>query len=363
MKNTKSRLNRVVQEDISEIIKTCDYETKLQNKSILITGSNGLIATYLIILLLEINECYDTNIKVYALTRSVEKTKKRFKGYLNKENFLIVDQDVCERVRICERVDYIFHAAGSASAYAIKNNPVDIIKANTIGTINVLDYAVEKNVEKVIFPSTREIYGEIKGCSSIGENDMGMLDPLNSRNCYPESKRMAEAVLESYYQQYGLKYSVLRIAHTYGPMMNLTNDGRVMADFIEAVVNKHDIIMNSDGTAVRSFCYITDTIRGIMDVILKGVDGEAYNLANEREPYEIREIAEKLIQMFPDRNCNLKFAKPNENIRKGYVGYKITRLETNKIESIGWKPKVDLESGMRRTVEYFIEDSLDGDIK
>lgn len=351
----KSGFSAVINDDLTQLIETCSYKKQLEGKSFLITGVNGLIATYLTMFLLEMNHRENTGIKVYALTRNYDRTAELFARYIDDDCFVILNQDVCEPIKLKERVDYVFHAAGSASAYAIKNNPVGIIRANTIGTINVLEYAASVNVDRVLFPSTREIYGKVDGINRIEEHNMGIMDPLNIRNCYPESKRVSEALFESYYRQYGVDYSILRIAHVYGPTMKLEKDGRVMADFIEAVVNKHDIVLNSDGSAIRAFCYITDLIHGVMDVLLQGKTGEAYNLANETEPKSIRDIAEMLLNMFPDRECKLCRKVPDQDIQKSYVNYKITRLDTGKIEKLGWRPMVDLEEGMRKTILHFVE--------
>lgn len=354
MKN-KNVYSNILKEDINGLIASCGFKEKLRNSRILITGVNGLIATYLTMFLLELNREENRGIKVYALSRSLDKTKVIFERYLDDDNFVILNQDVCSPITLDETIDYIFHAAGLASAFAIKNDPVGIIRANTIGTMNVLECAVKTKAKKVIFTSTREIYGEIEGISRVTESDMGVMDPLNIRNCYPESKRMAETLLESYYRQYGVYYNVLRIAHVYGPTMKLVDDGRVMADFIEAVVNKHDIVMNSDGSAIRSFCYITDMIKGILDVMFKGAPCKAYNIANETEPKPVRDVARMLIDLFPERNCSLKMRIDGENVRQGYLGYKITQLDTSKAETLGWKPEIKLRDGMKRTVEHFIE--------
>ena len=356
MKNTENRTNSIFSGDMQRLISDWKYGDMLKGKSIMITGATGLIARYLTSFLLEMNRQKHAGIKVLALARNMEKAENCFSSYLDDELFTIVNQDVCEPIITDAKADYIFHAAGSASASAIRTNPVGIIRANTIGTINIMDYAVKSGSEKVVFASTREIYGRISDISSISEKDMGITDPLESRNCYPESKRMAEAICESYRQQYGIGYSVLRIAHTYGPTMQLEGDGRVMADFIEAVVNGHDILLNSDGTAIRAFCYVTDTVQGIMDVMFKGESGGAYNLANEEEPYQIRDVARQLTEMYPERQLKVVFANPDDSVKKGYLGYKIVKLDTSKLESLGWKPAVGLSEGMKRTVDYFIEE-------
>lgn len=343
-------MNKIIKEDIDRIINRFPYEDYLANKTILITGASGLIAKYLTYFFLVLNAKKNTNIKILALVRNIEKAKQNFK---NDENLIYINQDVCDELNYDGNVDYIFHAASSASATAIKTNPVGIIKANTIGTINILEFAKKHNTKKVIFPSTREVYGKVENIDQINESDMGTIDPMDSRNCYPESKRISEALFKSYYNQYGINFNILRIAHTYGPTMEILNDGRVMSDFIGAVVNNQNIVLNSDGTAIRSFCYVADTIEGILKVLIKGKSGEVYNLSNETEPYMIREVAEMLIKLFPEKELKLLFSNPTDEIKKGYVNYKIVRLNTKKIEDLGWTPSITLEEGLKRTVESF----------
>ena len=347
-------MNKIISKDLDFLAKRFEYKDKIKNKTILVTGATGLIAKNFVMFLLTLNKKFDLNIKVLALVRNVEKAKNVFKDF-ESDNLIYLVQDICEKIEYKGKIDYIFHAAGSCSAEAIKRNPVGIMKANTLGTINVLDLAVEKKVKKVVFPSTREIYGKVEGIDNINESDMGVLDPLNSRNCYPESKRVAETLFRSYMDQYGVNFNILRIAHTYGPGMEIRNDGRVMADFIGAVVDNKNIVLNSDGTAIRAFCYITDALEGIMHVMFKGKSGEAYNLANETEPYMIRDVAQMLVDLYPEKGLKVEFTNPTEEIKKGYLGYKITKLNTSKLESLGWKPQIKLKKGMKNTVDYFME--------
>ena len=347
-------MNKIVTKDMNFLTKRFEYSDEIKDKTILVTGATGLIAKNFVIFLLTLNKKLKLNIKVVALVRNLEKAKNTFKDY-ECENLIYLNQDICDEIKYDGKVDYIFHAAGSCSAEAIKRNPVGIMKANTIGTINVLEFAKEKEVTKVIFPSTREIYGKVDGIDNISETDMGVLDPLNSRNCYPESKRVAETLFRSYADQYGVKFNILRIAHTYGPGMEIRNDGRVMADFIGAVVDNKNIVLNSDGTAIRAFCYITDALEGIMHVMFKAESGEAFNLANETEPYMIRDVAQMLVDLYPEKGLKVEFANASDEVKKGYLGYKITKLNTSKLESLGWKPQIKLKKGMKNTVDYFEE--------
>lgn len=348
-------MNPIIKDDLDKLIKENNTQLeKLKNKRVFIVGANSLIAKYFTYLLLEANKQRELNIKVLILVRNLGKAEKAFKEYFN-SSLEIINQDVCDKIEYKGGIDYIVHSAGSASPQFIINDPVGILKANTIGTFNVLDLAKEKSVKNVLFTSTREIYGKtLDGIKYIKEEDMGSLDPIEPRNGYPESKRISESIFVSYSKQFNIPYTILRIAHTYGPGMEIKDDGRVMADFISCVTNNKNITLNSDGTAIRSFCYITDTVEGILKTLVNDNKNEVYNLSNEKEPYQIREVAEKLVELYPEKKLKVEFADHNNVVLKGgYNKIPLVQLDTGKLESVGWYPKVKLLDGLKRTVDYF----------
>lgn len=339
----------VVKADMEEIVSDGQINYKrLRNATVLVTGANGMLAYYCTCAIMYLNETRGANVKVIALVRNKEKGAARFGMFALNPLFELLVADVCEPIDINEKVDYIIHAAGSASPRYIKEAPLSIINANVIGTMNVCELARKCNCENVLFTSTREIYGAVSGTEFIKETDMGITDPLEARSCYPESKRMAEQILKSYGMQYGVNYTVTRIAHSYGPGMETENDGRVMSDFMSDVINNRDIVLKSDGSAVRAFCYITDAVRGMFYVLLNGDAGEAYNIANENEPMMIRDVAKLMTGMFPEKNISTKLeVRANDG---GYCSYKRVGLDTGKLEKLGWSCKISLEEGVRRTV-------------
>lgn len=355
-------MNSIVLKDIHALIADSDYEKVLAGKTVMVAGATGHIAKYFTYYLLELNRVKNAGVRVIMLARSMAKVEAAYGEYLNDEGVDVLLQDICDELTYEGHVDYIFHAAGAASAAAIRANPLGIIKANTQGTMNVAEFAGKKGA-CVVFPSTREIYGKVDGRERITESDMGTMDPLDSRSCYPESKRMAEAILESARRQYGLDYRILRIAHTYGPAMSIQADGRVMADFVGAVVGGQDIVLNSDGSAIRGFCYVSDTIRGILDAMTKSEPCKAYNLANETDPQMIRDVAKLLVSVSGDDSLSVKYKEADEETKKGYLSYKITRLDTSALEGLGWYPHVTLEDGLRRTLSYFREENSKGSTK
>ncbi len=346
--------NYIVKQDMIDITERENIPfDKINNKTVLITGANGMLAYYFTCVLMYLNFNKNYNIKIIALVRNIEKAKIKFKDFCNDSRFKLIHQDICESIKLNEKVNYILHAAGGASPYFIKNDPVGIIKANTEGTINVLEYARKNQVDNILFTSTREVYGKTSDINLIREEDMGVIDPLDSRSCYPESKRMAEQLFKSYYNQYKIPYTIVRIAHSYGPGMEINSDGRVMADFISNVVNNRDIVLKSTGEAVRAFCYINDAIDAMFLAMLKGGRNEVYNIANETEPMMIRDVAKLLVNEFKHRN--LKVIYDTTSDQNCYCKYKRVGLCTSKIEAIGWKPKINLLEGMRRTVLSYDE--------
>lgn len=345
-------LHKVVQADMNRIVSDTSIPfDKLRDKTILITGATGMLAYYMTCVCMHLNRMESYNIHVIALVRNEQKAKDKFEEFLKNDKFELCVQDVCQPIELQRHIDYIVHAAGAASPWYIKHDPVGIVKANTIGTMNVMECAKNSEPSNVLFLSTREIYGEVRNISMIKENDMGIIDPKEPRSCYPESKRMSEQILQSYYSQYDVPYTIARIAHSYGPGMVIENDGRVMSDFICDTVHGRDIVLKSTGEAERAFCYITDAITALFIILLKGEISQAYNVANETEPVPIRNVAQKLVELFPDNDRKVIFEIAKDT--SGYCAYKRVGLDTSKLEALGWNVKVKLEDGLKNTIYSF----------
>src|SRR5690554_4949812 len=211
--------NPQVQADLAELLQQDIPWQQLKNKTLLITGATGMLASYVGFTLLFLNEKLSLNIHPVFLARNKSKLETVYGEALGQAHILV--QDVCDPISYEGNIDYIFHAAGAASPHYILNDPVGIINANVRGTQQVLELARTHKSINTVFASTREVYGRVEGQNSINESDMGVLDPLDPRNCYPESKRLAESLLMAYHTQYNVNFNSLRIAHTYGPGMQI----------------------------------------------------------------------------------------------------------------------------------------------
>lgn len=319
----------------------------LKGTTVMVTGALGMLSACLVDLLIYLNK-KNFGIKIILLARSSDRLVSRFGNENEKMKFIV--QDIKDKISYSGNVDYIIHAAGNSSPYYISNDPLGIIRANVIGSLNVVEFANSKQTKNILFTSTREVYGKVDDrVTVISEDELGSFDQLEERACYPESKRMAENIFKSASIQYGLNFNIARIAHSYGPGMILS-DGRVMADLLGDVMSNNDIILKSDGSAVRSFCYVTDAISALLYILLSKSTCKAFNVANENEDTSIYNLSQLLISL-SNNVIGLKRKEPESN--NVYCNYKRVKLDTTNLESLGWKPKVALRKGLVNTIKSF----------
>ncbi len=341
---------QIIYEDIKKI-----YENKvivwkkLANKKILITGANGFIVNYIINLLIFLNLEKDFKIKIFLTSRNKEKTKKKFINRKTAKFIKILSHDLKEKLKLTEKVDYIIHAASNASPKYYKNFPIETILPNVIGTYNLLLYASRVKVKSFIFFSSGEVYGNSKN-NTLKEDELFSFNTLDLRSSYVESKKMGETLCYSFYRQKKVPIKILRIFHTYGPSMNL-EDGRVMMDFVKNAKQNKKIMVKGDGRQKRCFCYISDLIEGIFIGLLKGKNGEAYNLSNNREFYSIERLAQTVSKLINKKE--IKFVKRDK--QDAYLASPFSKVypSIKKILKLGFKPKVTIEKGFKRTIDYY----------
>ncbi|MCH5240201.1 MAG: NAD-dependent epimerase/dehydratase family protein [Muribaculaceae bacterium] len=347
-------MNQIVKEDIINILnsKTVPWE-KFRGKHILITGSSGMIPSYLVLVLIMLNEINSYHIKLFLLFRNLKKAQNIFKDYLKKDYINILLQDVCDPISIDDPIDYIIHGASNASPKYYGTDPVGTARANIIGTDNLLQLAKNKKVDSFLFLSSSLIYGELTDeNTTIFETDRGMIDPLDVRNCYGESKRAGENLCIDYYYQYGLNVKIARVFHTLGPFLDL-NDSRAFSDICKSFVKNKNIILRSNGSAKRTFLYVVDAIEALLMILTKGENGEAYNVGSQLNEISIKELAHILIGCYPEKNIKVEY-----NIDPNSIAYSkmknpvnIIIPETQKLQNLGWKEKFGLTETFTRTID------------
>lgn len=345
----------IIREDL-ELIALYDLPwQQLQNKTILISGGSGFLASYLVKALITASDAHHLGIKIICVVRSLEGVVRRLSSFLQHKSLIVIQHDVTLPLPPdFPAADVIIHSASQASPKFYGIDPVGTLMANTVGTSNLLDHAVKHKARRFLFFSSAEVYGSLSTFSSpLDEKSYGYVDPLDVRSCYSESKRIGETMCASWSHQFSLHASVVRPFHTYGPGMAL-DDGRVFADFVADVVNGRDIVLKSDGLARRSFCYIADATVGFLTVLLMGKNGEAYNVANPFADISIRELAFLVSSLFPERKVDVRseIVNANSSYLRSSASHFYPSIE--KISKLGWLPVTNLEDGFRRSIESFL---------
>lgn len=329
----------------------CDLKSAINymdvsDKTFLVTGATGLIGSFIIDTLLYGNMFLGRNNKVIALSRTKERLIERFSYCNNSEWIDFIAQDICNPLQIAEKVDYIIHAASNADPGTYASYPVETALTNIIGTNNVLDYAKNHLGTRVILTSTMEVYGK-NNTIPITEDSVGILDFNEVRSCYPESKRMAENLCKSYHDEYGVWVAVARLGYIYGPTMTNT-DNKVIAQFIRKAINKEDIILKSQGSQLRSYCYVSDVAAGIFTILLRGTVSEAYNIATEKSVLTIAEMAELIAKMY---EMDVVYQNPDYKESKGYSKPIDMVLDESKLIKLAWNAHYTFEDGIMRTIK------------
>lgn len=340
----------VEQRDIDIIMKSpIDWES-FRNKTVLVTGATGRLGMYIVEALNKADIDWNLNMSIIALARSEKKLREVFGNSLKLPNIHTLVQDIIEPIRWEGEVHYIFHTAGAASPQDFTNWPVDTLWGHVQGTRNVLELAHEKKTQKVLYVSTVEIYGEWKSEEGIKEDDMGLIYCDSARACYPEAKRLCETMFASYEAQYGIPYVGVRLCHTFGPGISL-EDGRAFAEFIKNVIDGKDIVLQTDGSAARTYTYVADAIGAILLAFTKGKE-HYYNIANLDNLISIRDLAELIAGLDPNGKVKVVYANRDEQKLK-YLPFKLGIMNVDRITDLGWKPRVGLEEAFRYTLESF----------
>lgn len=315
---------------------------KLTGCNILVTGATGLIGACFVEVLLSRS---DKDYNVYASGRNEERAVSRFAKYIDDPAFHFFKYDVSDPL-VCDiDFQYVIHAASNASPNFFSNNPVEVVKSNIFGVANLMDYGLMHGLRRFLFISTGEVYGEGDG-RVFTEDYSGFVNPVLPRSCYPSSKRASETLCVSYSSEYAVETVIARPCHTYGPYFT-ESDNRVYAQFIRNVIAGEDIVMKSTGEQFRSWCYVVDCVSALLHILLKGENGQAYNIADSSSNISIKELAD-MIAAIGDRKVVVDL--PTVEEKKGFNIVSKSVFSTRKIELLGWRTKGSMLDNMRNTI-------------
>lgn len=320
---------------------------KLKDKTILVTGATGQIGSFIVQSLSEYSFENNFNLTIIAVGRNEEKLHYVFRDYIKNDNIVFMIQDFSESFEWNFSCDYIIHAASNADPKSYSKYPIDTMNVNYISTLNLLNYAKEKNIIRFAFISTGEVYGETEQPESISEQDGGYIDSMKPRSCYPISKRAAETLCVSFKEQYDLDIIVLRLSHIFGPNFSDT-DSRIASTFLSQASRGEDLVMYSKGEQIRSYTFISDCVSGILSALLVGENGEAYNVSNTNNAISLHDFCSEIAKT---SNVELNFKLPDMQEEKMATPIKHAVLSDEKLRKLGWQPRVSINEGVARTIE------------
>ena len=337
----------IFHEDLEQISNSLtNYYDKIQGKTILIAGGKGFLGTYFVHSLRKINSKIKNPLKIVVLDNLI--TPKDKENYSD-PNITFLEQDISKNFDYPHDLHYIIHAASIASPPTYRKFPIKTVDVNYQGTRNLLELARKKNVESILYLSSSEIYGDPE-IIPTPESYLGRVSCTGPRACYDESKRLGETISILYFQQYGVPVKIARPFNVYGPYLNL-DDGRIIPDFMKNTITKNEIIIHSDGSPTRSFCYVSDAIQGFFKLLFSNQNGLICNVGNDEE-VSVKDVA-NLIKKISEKPIEIKTIQSDDpNYTVDNPQRRCPDLSLIK-KSVDYTPKILLMEGLKRVYVWY----------
>ena len=350
-----SNPQKLVDEDIACATKSLgSLVNKLNGTKILVTGSNGLLGSYIADTIKALNGKFSKPCKVLCVNRSIPVSGTRNFHLFNDVNFSFLSHDVSRPLDLLKfRPDYMFLCAGSSTPKNFQADELLTIDLNVNGVRWALEYARDAKVRGILYFSSGAVYGDPPADKvPTSESYNGNVDTLSPRACYSESKRLSETLCTIFAKKYNVPVYIARIFVTYGPGVTV-NDGKVLSDFMKQVLEGRPVGMKGGGEDLRSDCYVSDATEAFFRIILTGRPGEAYNVGSDLNEYSIKEMAALLHKI-----CGIAgYPKCETGSSQDYIKSAPKRFcpDISKLKrELAYMPKVNVYSGLKRTVEWNI---------
>ncbi len=353
--------DKYLEADLNEIAGSALPFDSFNNKTIFVTGATGLVGSMVVKALLTMNTTNDANICVLAFVRDIEKAERFYEDF-DSNNLVFVVGDLnkeitSETTKLSNgktldhyAIDYIVHGASPTASKYFVTYPVETIMTAVNGTKNVLDFAKREHVSGMVYMSSMEAFGITDPVlTDVKEDDLGYIDIHNVRSSYSEGKRMCELLCSSYSSEYNVPVKIARLSQTFGAGVDYS-ENRVFAQFAKSYINKTDIVLHTEGKSVGNYCYTKDTVIAILLLLLKGEAGEAYTVSNPKANSRICDMAKMVAEDIAGGEIKLVFDIPEDAKTFGYAPDVNMRLNSDKLQALGWKPTVDLPEMYERLI-------------
>ena len=330
------KLTELEQYEYEKYTKEYDFSEYLKDKTVLITGSKGIIGSGLIRWILLENQKKGNNTHIIASSRNPERIPDFIEDGDN-----ISFCKFGEEGQIEEKVDYIIHTAAPTSNKVFKEQPVESLCTILDGAETVLDLAKRQEKCSVIYLSSEEAYGTPTATEPVNESFVGAIDSLNVRNCYPLGKKASELLCKAYFEEYGLDVKIIRptvILGLYQPYDSV----KVEAEILRCVIENKNLFMKSNGMTKKCVIYTMDALSAVLTVLFKGQAGEAYNATNPETYETVKDRAYKAFAKF-NPNVTIEFAEQDVSMASGYLPQRALQEDITKISQLGWRPLADMD--------------------
>lgn len=320
--------------------------SELKAKSVLITGASGLIGSAIADVLFSLNKESKYDLKIFVSGRNEAVVNARF-AFWGSDEYTFIACDEKGGFANDVKVDYVIHCASCAHPALYASHPVETLISNIAGTKHALDYAKNNCATRFLYVSSSEVYGKRAGSEVYSEDEYFLVDPLDVRSCYPNSKRASETLCVAFNDEFNLDCVIARPGHVWGPTAS-ESDSRAHAQFSRQAAAGQNIVLKSKGEQLRSYVYSTDCVAALLTVLIKGNNCEAYNIGVPDFTCTIKRLAEALAEA---GNVQLEFDLPTENEAKGYNKMQCSALNCEKLKALGFVSSYSLDEAAEETVE------------
>lgn len=336
-----------LEDDLQYIAKYPLQYERLKKTTVMVTGATGLIGISIVRALIAIGD-----IQVVALVRNIEKANKLYNKY-ERDNIEFIVGDIMHSINVNRKIDWIFHCAAVTTSKLMIEKPVETLFTAIEGTKNILELARKNECKSMVYISSMEMYGTFNNSDiDITEDKIGYIDPLKVRSNYPESKRLCENMCVAYMKEYGVKVKIARLAQTFGAGI-LPGENRVFAQFAKSVIAGKDIVLHTKGLSEGNYCYTRDCVLGLFIILFCGKNGEAYNVVNPKSHTTIAEMAQLVVDRIANGKIKVVYDIPKDNVF-GYAEDTKMRLNSDKLQALGWIPEIGLEDAYKRMIEQMM---------
>lgn len=339
---------------MEEVDRVCGIDLpwgELAGKAVVVSGATGMIGAHLIDVLMRKNVRDGLGCRVLALGRSESRARKRL-PYFGNPLFSFDELDVAvPGAAPSAPANYVLHLASPTHPAAYAADPIGTVRSNVGGLSNLLDYAAGCGA-RLLLASSVEVYGQNRGDTELfDESYCGYIECNDVRACYTESKRLCEAMCRGWGAQRSVDSVTARIARVYGPTL-LPSDTKALSQFIHRALAGEDIVLKSEGTQRYSYLHVSDVVSGVLSVLLRGVGGEAYNLADPASDVCLRDLAQLVAS---EAGVGVRFDLPDAAEVAGYSRATVALMDASKARGLGWSASYGIEGGVRETLAILKE--------